>query len=212
MTRTRTGSLLTRLAIAIVAVAAVGWLFLRSLDDARAVPYEVRPSHLTGWTLQAVPEATGEQARLLLSPPPELPLRLFRQVFSRAGESLSTPAKAGVALVLADEVPASVVSDAALMALAQASGLNGAPLTLDCMGYRRDSQPGRVRQVFFVSVGLPAFDGFRTQLAARLAPDGVRLRPLSPVMLLAGAPDVTGWMPIVVNAVDDCVAPFAMEE
>jgi hypothetical protein len=38
MTRTRTGSLLTRLAIAIVAVAAVGWLFLRSLDDARAVP------------------------------------------------------------------------------------------------------------------------------------------------------------------------------
>jgi hypothetical protein len=204
--------LLLKLGGAAVAIAVVGWLFVRSLDDARAVPYEVRPAHLRGWTLQTAPEATGEQARLLLSPPPELPLRLFRQVFSRAGESLSTPAKAGVALVLADELRGATVSDADLVSLAQAAALDRASITLQCMGYRRESQPGRVRQVFFVAVELPGFDAFRQRLAERLAGHEARLQPLSPVMLLAGAPDVTGWMPIVVAPESDCVAPFALEE
>jgi hypothetical protein len=212
MSRQHSGSVLLKLGGAVVAIAAVGWLFVRSLDDARAVPYEVRPSQLRGWTLQSVPEATGEQARLLLSPPPELPLRLFRQVFSRAGESLSTPARAGVALVLADELRGATVTDADLQSLAQAAGLEGAAVTLDCMGYRRESQPGRVRQVFFVSVGLPGFEAFRQQLSERIAASEARLRPLSPVMLLAGAPDVTGWMPIAVTPETDCVAPFALEE
>lgn len=212
MGRPHTGSLLLKLGGAAVAIAVVGWLFVRSLDDARAVPYAVRPAHLRGWTLQTVPEATGEQARLLLSPPPELPLRLFRQVFSRAGESLSTPAKAGVALVLADELRGATVSDAELVSLAQAAALDRASITLQCMGYRRESQPGRVRQVFFVAVALPGFDAFRQRLAERLTGGEARLPPLSPVMLLAGAPDVTGWMPIVVAPDTDCTAPFALEE
>jgi len=212
MSRRNTGSLLLKIGGAAVAIAVMGWLFVRSLDDARAVPYEVRPSHLRGWTLQAVPDATGEQARLLLSPPPELPLRLFRQVFSRAGESLSTPARAGVALVLADELHGATISEADLQSLAQTAQLDRAALTLECMGYRRESQPGRVRQVFFIAVGLPGFDAFRQQLSERLAGSEARLRPLSPVMLLAGAPDVTGWMPIVVAPETDCVAPFALED
>jgi hypothetical protein len=212
MSRQHSGSLLLKLGIAVVAFAGVGWLFVRSLDDARAVPYEVRPAHLQGWTLQSVPDASGEQARLLLSPPPELPLRLFRQVFSRAGESLSTPARAGVALVLADELQGALVTDADLRELAEGAGLAGTAVTLECMGYRRESQPGRVRQVFFLVVNVPGFDTFRQRLSARLADGEARLRPLSPVMLLAGAPDVTGWMPIVVTPETDCVAPFALEE
>lgn len=212
MSRQHSGSVLLKLGIAVVAFVGIGWLFVRSLDDARAVPYEVRPAHLQGWTLQSVPDASGEQARLLLSPPPELPLRLFRQVFSRAGESLSTPARAGVALVLADELQGALVTDADLRDLAEGAGLAGTAVSLECMGYRRESQPGRVRQVFFLVVNVPGFDTFRQRLSARLADGEARLRPLSPVMLLAGAPDVTGWMPIVVTPETDCVAPFALEE
>lgn len=212
MSRQHSGSVLLKIVVAVVACAGVGWLFVRSLDDARAVPYEVRPAHLQGWTLQSVPDASGEQARLLLSPPPELPLRLFRQVFSRAGESLSTPARAGVALVLADELQGALVTDADLRELAEGAGLAGTAVNLECMGYRRESQPGRVRQVFFLVVNVPGFDTFRQRLSARLADGEARLRPLSSVMLLAGAPDVTGWMPIVVTPETDCVAPFALEE
>jgi hypothetical protein len=69
-----------------------------------------------------------------------------------------------------------------------------------------------VRQVFFLVVNVPGFDTFRQRLSARLADSEASLRPLSPVMLLAGAPDVTGWMPIVVTPETDCVAPFALEE
>lgn len=207
---------LVKLAIGLVVLAVIGVLFVRSLDDARGEPFLVRPAHLDGWTLTEVPGAQGELPALLLAPPPEMPMRLFRQVFTRAGESLSTPLQPGVALVLADELRGASLTTAELAALAREAGLDRGPVSPACMGYRRDSQPGgATRQVYFISFDMPAFATFRRAVAERLAASGgagFDAAALSPVMLLAGQPDVRGWMPIVVSAQTDCIAPFAMEE
>src|SRR5687768_2216155 len=93
-----------KIGIALVLLAGVAVLFMRSLDDARAEPFTVRGEQLAPWTLATDAAAAGDRALLALTPPPELPLRLFRQVFTRAGESLSTPVNPGIALVLADEL------------------------------------------------------------------------------------------------------------
>jgi hypothetical protein len=209
----RTSPLIT-FAIVLTVLAVVGFLFIRSLDDARAEPFLVRPSHLQGWTLVAADGAQGETARLALAPPAEMPMRLFRQTFTRAGESLSTPLQPGIALVLGDELRGVTVPAEELMTMARAAGVDRAPIRPACMGYRRDSQPGVTRQVYFVVFDLPEFAVFRQALAARLgtmgvegfAPDG-----LSPIMLLAGQPDVSRWMPIVVDRATDCMAPIAEE-
>lgn len=206
---------LVKLAIGAAVLALVAVLFVRSLDDARAEPFLIRPQHLVGWTLAEVPGAKGELPALILAPPPEMPMRLFRQVFTRAGESLSTPLQPGLALVLADELRGAPLGSADLAALAREAGIDRAAVSLACMGYRRDSQPaGGTRQVYFISFDMPEFARFRRLLADRLAAAGhTGFQPdaLSPVMLLAGQPDVLGWMPIVVNAASDCVAPFETE-
>ena len=120
-----------------------------------------------------------------------------------------------MALVLADELGGAGVTTADLAAMAREAGLGRGPVAPACMGYRRDSQPGgATRQVYFISFDMPAFDTFRRAVGARLAASGVAgfdPAALSPVMLLAGQPDVRGWMPIVVSPEPDCIAPFAME-
>ncbi|MCC7125962.1 MAG: hypothetical protein IT178_14010 [Acidobacteria bacterium] len=200
-------------AIALLLAAGLAVLFMRSLDDARAEPFLVRPQHLEGWTLASNPAAQGEQWRVGLTPPPEMPMRLFRQTFSRAGESLSTPLQPGIGLVLADELAGSTLSPDDLMTLARESGIDRAAIRPRCMGYRRESQPGSVRQLYFLIFDMPEFHAFRTALAARVAEAGgtsLRADALSPVMLLAGQPDVSRWMPIVVQD-NDCLAPIDLE-
>lgn len=211
----RRRSPLITLAIVLTVVAVVGVLFVRSLDDARAEPFLVRASHLQGWTLVATDGAQGETARLALAPPAEMPMRLFRQTFTRAGESLSTPLQPGIALVLGDELRGVTLPADELMTMARAAGLDRAPIKPACMGYRRESQPGQVRQVYFVVFDMPEFAVFRQALAARVGAmgmEGFAADGLSPIMLLAGQPDVSRWMPIVVDRATDCMAPIAEEQ
>jgi hypothetical protein len=210
----RRSSLLTRLAIVALLLAGLGYLFVRSLDDARSEPFAVRAGQLERWTLAADPQATGDRPLVLLSPPPEMPMRLFRQVFSRAGESLSTPNMPGIALVLADELRGAQVPADELLALAREAGLERARLTPRCMGYRRESQPGSTRQLYFVWFELPEFEAFRQALVDRLRANGhsgFEARALDPVMPLAAAPDFSRWMPIVVSAEQDCMAAVNTE-
>lgn len=199
--------------IALLLAAGLAVLFMRSLDDARAEPFLVRPQHLEGWTLASNPSAQGEQWLIGLTPPPEMPMRLFRQTFSRAGESLSTPLQPGIGLVLADELKGATLPADDLLALARDSGIDRAAIRARCMGYRRESQPGSVRQLYFLIFDMPEFSAFRTALASRAAAAGAagfRAESLSPVMLLAGQPDVSRWMPIVVQD-SDCLAPIDLE-
>jgi hypothetical protein len=55
---------------------------------------------------------------------------------------------------------------------------------------------------------------FRQGLAARIGALGgspFHAEALSPVLLLAGQPDVSGWLPIVVEPEEDCIAPVVAE-
>lgn len=205
---------LVKVAVVFALLAGVAFLFMRSLDVTRAEPYTVRPEHLGPWTLTPNPGAEGDRAVLALTPPAELPLRLFRQVFSRAGESLSTPTMPGIALVLADELRGGGMPVDDLLALARDAGLDRARLSPRCMGYRRESQPGSTRQLYFVLFDMPEFLAFRQALAARVtSPAGSPFTPgaLSPVMMLAAAPDFSRWMPLVADPERDCVAPVVAE-
>ncbi len=206
---------LVKIAVGLLILTGIAVLFWRTLDDARAEPYTVRAQHLSGWTLA---EGVGAESALIgLQPPPELPMRLFRQVFSRAGESLSTPAAPGIPLVLRAELAGAAAppSAADLLALAREAGLDGLTLTPSCMGYRRESGPGSIRQLFFVLFDMPEFTRFRAALAARVnTPDDPAFQPgaLSPVMMMAAAqPDFSRWMPITADPAADCIAPVVLE-
>lgn len=189
-------------------------LFWRSLGESRAEPYTVRSAELTGWKLVPVASTDPESPLIMLQPPAELPMRLFRQVFSRAGESLGTPLTPGIGLVLGLELGAAAPPPGELLELARASGLENLTLTPRCMAYRRESQPGSIRQLYFVLFDMPEFTDFRQALRDRLvtaSAPSYNPAALSPVMLLASQPGFLGWMPIVADAETDCVAPIAPE-
>src|SRR5918993_1432030 len=176
-----------KIGIGLLVLAGIGVLFMRSLDTSRAEPFLVRGEHLAPWTLAAEAAATGEAAVVALAPPPELPMRLFRQVFTRAGESLSTPLRPGITLVAADELRDVTVPVDELVAMARNAGLDRGRLNPRCMGYRRESRPGATRQVYFLVFEMPEFAVFRQAVAARVgAQGGATFDPvaLSPVMLL----------------------------
>lgn len=204
---------LVKVAVGLLLLAGVAVLFWRSLDESRAEPYTVRADQLSGWKLVSGATTDPESPLIVLQPPPELPMRLFRQVFARAGESLSTPMTPGIALVLGGELGASAPSADELLALARASGLEGLTVSPRCMGYRRESQPGSIRQLYFVLFDMPEFARFRQALAERLDTGVPHFDPaaLSPVMPLAAQPDFSRWMPIVAEAEMDCIAPVAAE-
>jgi hypothetical protein len=195
-------------AIVLAVLAGVGYLFVRSVADTRAEPYEISAAHLTGWTLADGAAQDLEGAALALRPPAELPMNLFRQLFRRQMESLSTPMEPGIALVLRQEVPATV-TPMQLMALAREAGVDRARPTPRCVGYRRVSATGVTRQLYFVWFPFPEYDEFRRRIAPLVAA-AYRPDALSPVMLTAAEPDVSGWHPVVVDEARDCVAPVTV--
>ncbi len=204
--------------VGIVALGVLGVLFVRSAQSTRAEPYEMAGSRLSGWTLAADPMPSRPGTVLTLRPPAELAPDLFRQVFLRAGESLHGPNPAALPLVLEGELdgaaPGTLTSDA-LLALARDSGLETTPFEPRCMAYRRVSEPGLTRQLYFVRFASPAFDEFRRQLAQRISAGGSATAfdpaALSPVLII-GASDAafSTWLPLRPLPVDDCLAPIAV--
>lgn len=192
----------------LLALAALGYLFVRSATSTRAEPYEIQSAHLSGWTLAADSAQDAEDAALSLRPPAELPMNFFRQLFRRQMESLSTPTAPGIVLARRVELPAGITADQ-LMGLARESGLDRATLTPKCVGYRRVSATGVTRQLYFLWFSLPEYDAFRRRLAP-LATADYQPTALSPVMLTAAEPGFDGWHPVVVNEAQDCIAPIAV--
>lgn len=200
---------LIKVAVAILLLAGVGLLFVRSVKDARAEPYQVSAAWLRNWKLAIDTQADADGAVVSLRPPPQLSMNLFRQLFSRQMESLGTPSQPGLALALRREIP-SEISAEDVLALARDAGLEQAVPAPKCVGYRRISDPGITRQLYFMWFDLPGFDRFRQALAATAGP-GFALGGLSPVVLMAGEPSLTGWQPIVVDQSRDCLAPVNIE-
>jgi hypothetical protein len=192
----------------LVALAAIGFLFVRSVADTRAEPYEIASAHLSGWTLATDSAQDAEDAAISLRPPAELTMNLFRQLFRRQMESLSTSTAPGIVLALRRELPAGVTA-VQLLALAREAGLDRARPAPRCVAYRRVSATGVTRQLYFVWFSLPEYDTFRRSLAA-YATDTYRPANLSPVMLTAAEPGFSGWHPVVVDEGRDCVAPITV--
>jgi hypothetical protein len=200
---------LIKAVIALVVLAGAGWLFVRSAQDARSEPYLLSARHLTGWTLGIDTAADSQGSVVSLRPPPELPMNMFRQLFSRQMESMGTPSMPGIPLVLRQELPATVTPEQVL-ALAQSSGLDRAVITPTCVGYRRVSAMGATKQLYYLLFKVQGFEAFRATLAQQAGP-GMKPDALSPVLMMAAQPDFSGWMPIGADAGLDCIAPVEVE-
>jgi len=197
-----------KILMALAAVGVLGFLFVRSVQDTRAEPYEMAAAHLSSWTLGLDPADDPAGAAVSLRPPAELPLNLFRQLFRRQMESLATPVLPGITLALRAELAPGTTGDQ-LLALAREAALDRARLEPRCVGYRRVAATGVTRQLYFVWFPMPEYDRFR-RLLSPLANDGYRPEALSPVMLMAAEPGFAGWQPVVVDEARDCVAPVTV--
>lgn len=196
---------LIKVVVVLLLLAGVGLLFVRSARDTRAVPYQVSARHLEGWTLGIDTAFDAQGSVLSLRPPAELPMNMFRQLFSRQMESMSLPSTPGIPLALRQELPSAMTADQ-LMALARSAGLERAVIKPTCVGYRRVSATGVTRQLYFMVFSVSGFNAFR-QSVAQQAGTGFDPGALSPVMMLAAEPDFSRWLPIKADAARDCVAP-----
>lgn len=212
----RRSRLLLKAVVALTAIVVLGYLFVRSANDARAEPYTVPRAHLQGWTLELEPRAAPAEPMLVLRAPPQLVHGLFRQVFRRAMESMNMFSTAAIPLLLQGEYDrafAGRVTPDALLSAARAAGLDGAAIEPRCMGYRRLSEPGSTRQLYFAIFDAPAVVRFRESLATRL-PAGAPFDPAAQSAVLpvsASGPAFDAWLPMRITPDADCMAPIVVE-
>lgn len=196
--------LLIKIGLATLAVAIFAVLFMRSLEDTRSEAYRVQRAHLQPWALALEPASRPNDPLLVLRPPTELAAGVFKQVFARAMESLNSPTAPSMPVVLRgeyDRVVGDQLTQAALLAAAKAAGVETSTFSPRCLIHRRVSEPGGVRQVYFLWFDSPAILQFRRQM-------GLDPESLSPVVAVAGAgSDFNAWLPLRVNA-DECLAPI----
>lgn len=194
---------LIKMSAGVVLLGLFAFLFVRSLHDTRTEPYTVPPQHLRTWSLALEPASNPNDPVLVLRPAAELASGLFKQIFARSMESLTTPTAPALSVVLKSEFDHDVgdqMPEDALVAAARAAGVESAP-TPRCLVQRRVSVPGRTRQVYFVSFDAPAIVQFRRQL-------GLDSEALSPIVFVAGADaDFNSWLPLRVSETD-CLAPI----
>lgn len=194
-----------------MALGGLAYLFVSSLETTRAEPYQVNRANLAGWELALDPAAAAPNAPLLvLRTDSALVSNLFRQVFLRTMESMSTPAASSIAVVLQGEFAnalASRMTPAQVLAAAREAGLEAAAHEPRCLVHQRVSEPGSTRQAYAALMASPSIVSFREALAAR-ADGGFDASALTPVMLV-GASDETfnRWLPMRA-AEKDCVAPI----
>ena len=198
--------------LAVIAVVAV--VFLRSVRSTRAEPFAVQRGSLTGWTIVMQPADDPLRSWLAVSPAPPLPASLGRDIFARGGESVNYPTPAFVPLLLQSEFDrafAGAVAPETILNLAGEAGFESMEWQPRCMGYRRRSEPGLTRGLYFLLFEATTFDRFRQQLAGLLEGSARTLfdpAALSPVLIVAGLDgDFGRWMPLRADPEVDCLAP-----
>jgi hypothetical protein len=203
-------NVLLKAVLGLAVLAGLGYLFIRSVETTRSEPYTVERAHLAGWTLALGP-AEGANAPLLsVRTSIELVANLFRQLFHRAMESMSTPSSSSIPIVLHGEFDrglAGRMTPDQLLAAAREAGLERAAHEPRCLAHRRISEPRNTRQTYFAVVDSPSIAAFREQLAST-AQGPFDAGALTPVMFV-GASDATfhRWLPIRADD-DECVAPI----
>ena len=179
--------MLPKVAVALVAIAVLGYLFVNSLESTRTEPYSVSRAQVGPWELVLEP-AEGYTAPLLsVRTDTKLVADLFTQMFNRTMESINRPETASIPIVLHGEFDRGLaprMKPGELLAAARAAGLETASHELRCLAHRRISEPGMTRQTYFAMVDSPSIVAFRAQLAGveQIAPEPV-------LMVLAGVVD-----------------------
>ena len=210
-------SVFTRVVVGLTAVGVLAVLFVRSAQDARETPFVVARADLAPWSLVLGPGNDALGSWLALRPPEPLAPPLGRQIFTRGGESVRYPNPASLPLLLRDEFDralAGILTPDIVMNLARAAGVESATFEPVCMAYRRISEPGATRGVYFILFDAPAFGQFRQQVAEALRRAGgnaAQFDPvsLSPVLIVAGIDgNFSRWLPLRANPDDDCLAPI----
>jgi hypothetical protein len=205
-----------KIAVALVAVAALGFVFMRSVRSTRAEAYSVPRDSLRSSSL-AVSEGSDPTAPvLMLRVSGSLPAALSRQMFSRLMESMTYPPAAEIPLVLQGEYEHELrgrTTAEALLAAARGAGLDAEPLQPRCLAHRRISTREGTRQIYFLLFDWPAFDRFRAQVGALAGGGGFDPQALSPVLIVGGTDQMFGtWMPLRADPKADCVAPIKVAE
>jgi hypothetical protein len=206
-----------KVGVAVVMLAGLGFLFMRSVRSTRAESYVVPPEDLRNWTLALESGSGPREPMLVLRPPADLVNGLFKQVFKRAMESMNPPSAPGIPLLLQGEYDRAFggrVTPEALLATARAAGLDRSALVPRCLAHRRISDPGGPnQQLYFVVFDMPAYARFRQQVAALAGGGAPRadFEPdaLSPVLFVAAAESTfERWLPLRAEPQADCVAPI----
>ena len=205
--------ILPKAAIALLVLAGLSWLFLKTVQQTNAEPYAIDPAELTGWTLAIEKPELGGPAVVSLQPPVSMMADVFRQIFQRSGVSLAGPNRASMPVVLAaeyDRALKSVLSVEETLDLARKAGLENERMQPVCMGITRVSTGGPVVQRFFMVFESKGFRDFRDELARVHRSkggagmfDAAALRPIVPVASFA--PDFQQWQwPLQFDEVADC--------
>jgi hypothetical protein len=211
--------ILLKITIALVAVAVLAVLFVRSARNAGSQPFTIPRADLSGWRLTLAPADDPLGSLLSMTPKVELMRPLARDLFARMGESLHYPPVAMPVVLRGefDRAMAGVLTPEELLAAARAAGIESATFQPRCMARQRVSAPGVVRGVYFLLFDLPELTRLREHLAQQLRAaggDAALFNPaaLSPVLLAATLDgDHRSWLPLRADPDVDCFAPVVVE-
>ncbi len=207
---------LGKVAIGVAALATLVWLFLSTLQDTIAEPYDAGDVDFSGWTLVAGAPARGQFAALGLRPPQPLAPALFDQLFARTMASMTTPGDPMLPIVLGSELQGElgiVLTPDEMLTVARQAGLDQLALRPVCMAVKREPFMGRTREFFFVLFDAPELAAVRAQLGALAAergvPDALDDSTFPFVLPLAASDaEFSSWWPLVVDRDTDCQAPI----
>jgi hypothetical protein len=207
---------LLKLTLVAVAIIVLPWLFLTTLEDTIAEPYEIDGAALTDWTLVIEDPSRPGIAVLGLRAPPSLVSTLFDQLFNRTMTSMSSPGDDILPIVLRTELQrelGAVLSPDEILETAMGAGLDRLRLDPVCMAVKRQTFDGRTREFFFVLFDAPAVLSYRRDLAGVAAERGVpgafASHGFEVVLPIAGSDTgFSSWWPLTVDRETDCQAPL----
>ena len=204
-------------AIAVVALAVLGWLFWRSVQSTLAEPYAVDASLVSEWVLALrTPDLPGP-GFVVLQPADQLRAALFNQIFNRTMESMTSPTVAAMPLLLHAEYRqvAAALTPGEVLQIAEEAGLRDAVPVPVCIGVVRRPGAGSTRQLYYARFEAPGVARFRDALARRqgAAGGGESFAPgeFPPIVPLAASDaGFASWFPLDPDEVE-CLAPLVVE-
>ena len=215
----RVRQVVKKVIIGAAAVAALFALFLWTLQETESTPYVIGQELLTGWHVTVERARNPDDPLVSLTPPRELTMSLFQQVFERTMESMNAPVGYGIALILQREFArgmAGLVEPEELADLARDAGLERATLVPLCLAVRRGSTSDEPRRIFYVVFDLPVLRRFRDDVGQYLETRGgdhTTFDPTSlvPILYLAATDGGFRGRPSDPQTADqECVAPVEL--